>query len=174
MRQPERAAYLANVGSSKTACRERRRAANKKRYKRLEKLGRVPRHSRAERLRAAAERRVKREIERRRREMAETGRGRRVRGRRGSSVRVPARPPRRRLPDTIRNARRSRSITRRPPWQGPTVARSRTRRSPSRRSGRRSTQRAPPARSYGPGRCHRKSGPACSGTARYRPNLFGD
>jgi hypothetical protein len=56
---------LGDVTSSKTVCRKRRQAANSRLYRRLRKSGRVPQHSRAERLRAEAERRVQRAVEQR-------------------------------------------------------------------------------------------------------------
>jgi hypothetical protein len=52
------------VSSSKTARLHRRQAARRKKYKRLRKSGRVPRHTRAERRRAEAERQRQREAER--------------------------------------------------------------------------------------------------------------
>jgi hypothetical protein len=53
---------LINV-SSKTARLHRRQAANRRKYARLRKAGRVPQHTRAERRRAAAERERQREAE---------------------------------------------------------------------------------------------------------------
>ena len=52
--------------SSKTARLRRRQAANKRKYARLRKAGRVPQHTTAERRLAAAEREHKREADQRR------------------------------------------------------------------------------------------------------------
>lgn len=52
--------------SSKSARRRRRQAAALRRYKRLRREGRLPVHTRAQRRRAAAERELQREAERRR------------------------------------------------------------------------------------------------------------
>jgi hypothetical protein len=57
---------IVRVGSSKRARRRRRQAAQARHYKRLRKAGRLPRHTRAERRRAASERARQREADQRR------------------------------------------------------------------------------------------------------------
>lgn len=52
--------------SSKSASRRRRQAANRNKYARLRKAGQPPQHTTAERRHAAADRVLKREVERRR------------------------------------------------------------------------------------------------------------
>ena len=57
---------IVDLVSSKTARLRRRQAAQRKRYKRLRKSGRVPQHTQAERRRAEAERQLQREADQRR------------------------------------------------------------------------------------------------------------
>jgi hypothetical protein len=62
------ASGIVELMSSKTARLRRRQAAQRNKYKRLRKSGRVPRHTRAERRRAAAERQRQQGVDQRRQE----------------------------------------------------------------------------------------------------------
>jgi hypothetical protein len=64
----DRASGIVELMSSKTARLRRRQAAQRNKYKRLRKSGRVPQHTRAERRRAAAERQRQQGVDQRRQE----------------------------------------------------------------------------------------------------------